>query len=368
MAAFFDGFQNNLIRKNKDSPFWRKYFGSAIMKREVRIEFYKTIGEYQKMGMTPSEALSQYQIIMTRDGRRPHDPVAFLCAIWNEAVLNGDSLGEAVEGWVPHAESSILKVSGQADLPRATRNLETLFVASKKMRRSIINGTAMPVFSLYMLAGVFIAFHVYGTPIFSSQLPLSKWPAPPLIIDSVGNFFWNYWILTLVMPVVIFMLAAYSLPRLTGRIRLFLDFFPPWSIYKIVSGASFMLSLAAMRAVGMTNGDAMTAIAGDASPWLKDILDRARAEMTNAQGNIGAALLAVGANFPDEVTVLNLRSFSPMPTFSETIEATAGAWLENAVLKLADRMKIINTAMGILVGGVIIFGLIGLIMLGMAGN
>ncbi len=49
--------------------------------------------------------------------------------------------------------------------------------------------------------------------------------------------------------IVLFFLIRYSLARYTGPGRQYLDYIPPWSLYKTFNGVSFLFNMASMLSI-----------------------------------------------------------------------------------------------------------------------
>jgi len=67
-------------------------------------------------------------------------------------------------------------------------------------------------------------------------------------------------------------IAMRSVPRYSGTFRHILDKIPPWSIYRIYSSATFMISLSALIKAGIPIESAIRFIRQQSSPWMKEHL------------------------------------------------------------------------------------------------
>jgi type II secretory pathway component PulF len=128
-------------------------------------------------------------------------------------------------------------------------------------------------------------------------------------------------------------LVIYSIPRLTGRVRLYLDYLPPYSIYRVVVGSSVILSLAAMLKSGYKLLDALELIRESANPWLTERIDGMIAGIRQGFGP-GVALRMAGHNFPDARVIGDIIIFSQSSNFDQAMSRVADDLLENSVKRV----------------------------------
>lgn len=316
---------------------WMKYKFNA----KARIEVYASLGNYVQAGWPLTGAISQNYVIASRDGKCPNDPIAIVMDDWRRRMVGGMPFSEAIAPWVPENERVIVSSSEDSDLPKAVTNLQRIFSAKAQVRNAIFGSLSYPLFLVILCLGFIVFFRLFVVPSFADILPRSKWGYAPSILANFGDFLIDFGPLLLLLGAVLIGTVSWSLPNWTGKMRSKFDRLPPWSIYKIYQGASFMLMLSAMRAAGETDYGALTVMLKSASPWLKSQLEMPR-RLTADGKPIGIALYITKTDFPDEKTVLNLRSYAALPNFAEVLEITGEKWLKDAVTKISKQMVFLN--------------------------
>src|SRR3546814_18795379 len=91
------------------------------------------------------------------------------------------------------------------------------------------------------------------------------------------------------------------------RIRIYLDKIPPWSIYRMLQGSTFLLNIAIMIKAGVRLQNILIMMDKTGSPWVRSRVGAALAGI-NSGLNLGQALPGTGYQFPDDRKVQFLRS------------------------------------------------------------
>jgi type II secretory pathway component PulF len=144
----------------------------------------------------------------------------------------------------------------------------------------------------------------------------------------------------------------------TGRIRAFIDRFPPWSLYKVFVGISWLLALAALIKAGTPVSTAMTSLKKDATRYLRERIDKALIYINNGE-NLGSALDKTKFNFPDSEIVSDLKIYSELDNFEEALNNLANEWLEESVYLIEQKASVLNMIALLTVGAVIAWAVMG---------
>ncbi len=177
----------------------------------------------------------------------------FMLADWLHSLRSGRSLADVLTEWLPADEATIINVNAREKKDKEGFELAKLLADSKaQMIGSLAGQLAMPVMAILLVLGMIAMIGVSLVPDLVRGQDVSKWPWAGQAVVGISDFIINWsWALLLGFfgtTVVVVM----SLGRLRpdtpglGRLRPFLDYFPPWSIYKTIAGAAFLLSLASL--------------------------------------------------------------------------------------------------------------------------
>ncbi|EBP7214785.1 type II secretion system F family protein, partial [Salmonella enterica] len=104
----------------------------------------------------------------------------------------------------------------------------------------------------------------------------------------------------------IFAWVYWSFGNLTSRARLFMDALPPWSVYREVQGATFLLNFAALSRAQVKNEDALSQLSLHGSPWLRQRLNAA-SRLMKSGNSLGQALADSGYRFPSRDAINRLK-------------------------------------------------------------
>ena len=144
----------------------------------------------------------------------------------------------------------------------------------------------------------------------------------------------------------------------TGPIRAIVDNMPPYSLYKVFVGISWLLALSALVKGGTPVSTAMRALRRDATRYLKERIDKTLVFINNGD-NLGIALKKTGLNFPDKEVISDLKIYSELDNFEEALESLANQWLEESVYLIEQKASLLNMAAILSVGGVIAWAVMG---------
>ena len=144
----------------------------------------------------------------------------------------------------------------------------------------------------------------------------------------------------------------------TGPIRAIFDKLPPWSLYKVFSGISWLLALSALVKGGTPVSNSLRALRKDSNRYLKERIDKTLVYI-NAGENLGQALAKTNLDFPDPEIIGDLKIYSELDNFEEALEKLANDWLDESVYMIEQKASILNMAALLSIGGVIAWAVMG---------
>jgi type II secretory pathway component PulF len=189
-------------------------------------------------------------------------------------------------------------------------------------------------------------------------VPNIVWRGSASSLVSVSGFMKSYW-WTMPAALIAALAAIYaSFANLTGPARVLLDKMPPWSLYRMFTGVSWLMSLAALVESGTPIAKSMQGLRQNASPYLRERIDRALGFMKNG-ANLGTSLKMTGMHFPDDVLIGDLEIYSELDNFEASLNAVATEYLNTSVEKIRREASILNSLALVLVSGIIAWVLLG---------
>lgn len=315
-----------------------------------RIRVYRKLTRFLGNSVTLSNALDIMYGHASQDGKKPKAPVAIILNDWRRQVRNGKSFGQAIQGWVPDSDRLVIEGGEQAgNLAVAIEKAVLISTSAKKIKQTLILGLLYPFF-LICLSVLFMA--LFGTqvlPTFENILPREQWTGVGAQMAAMSDFVNNYLVTVIAIVGALIGVVVGTMPRWTGPLRNKFDKLPPWSLYRLVLGAGFMLTVSGMIKSGIPVPRILQMLQRGASPWYVEKLSRTLYHVNNGK-NLGEALYKTNFNFPDAETVQDLRAYASLNKFDETLDTMGKEWLEDSIAKVQGQTGILRTLSFIFLG------------------
>ena len=328
------------------------------MSNGARLKLYRKIASLMRNRFSLMDALDRLHDGISNGGKNAGEPFAIAIVEWSKKLQNGIPFSDALKGWAPDRERLMLSVGDVSDLEMALLNLIRVTEGSAKMVRPIIGAVTYPSFLFMMAVLISYAIGAYMVPPMIDAAPDVVWTG--LARDLVDVSYWikDYWIVAFsALPII--MVVIYSTIGIwTGPIRAFFDKLPPWSLYKVFTGISWLLALSALVKGGTPVSTALRALRRDSSRYLKERIDKTLIYI-NAGENLGQALAKTNLDFPDVEIIGDLKIYSELDNFEEALEKLANDWLDESVYLIEQKASILNMVALLSIGGVIAWAVMG---------
>jgi len=325
--------------------FIKLQFGS-----KMRTRVYRKLNRFLGNSVSLAQALDIMWGHASEDGKKPKAVQAIVLDEWRRQVRNGKSFGQAIQGWVPDSDRLVIEGGEIAgNLSVAIDKAVMISASSKKIRNTLVSGLAYPVVLLFVAIGFMVMFGMQVIPSFEEILPKEQWIGAGAQMAWMSDFV-NTWLFpVLALLGVMIALVTFSLPRWTGPLRTRLDKYPPYSLYRLIIGSGFMLTVSGMIKSGIPIPTILSMLQRGASKWYREKLSRTLYHVNNGH-NLGDALHRTGFRFPDEETVQDLRAYASLNKFDETLEKLGTEWLEESVAKIEQQTGILRNIAFIVLG------------------
>ena len=348
---------NNAMRKlNKAEEVYARLIIS--MSNKVRLKLYRKIASLMKNRFSLMDALDMLHDGASNGGKNPGEPLAIAIAAWGRSLNNGKTFSEALKGWAPDRERLMLSVGDVSDLEGALMNLIKVTEGSTKMIRPIIGAITYPSFLLMMAVLIIYAIGVYMVPPMIDAAPNVVWRGLAKDLVDLSGWIKDNWLIAFTALPVVMCIIYFTISIWTGPIRVLFDSIPPWSLYKVFVGISWLLALAALVKGGTPVSTAMRALRKDATRYLKERIDKTLVFINNGD-NLGQALARTHLNFPDTEVINDLKIYSELDNFEEALDNMANEWLEESVYTIEEKAGILNMVALLAIGGVIAWAVMG---------
>lgn len=299
--------------------------------RFSRKAFYRRIQIMAKARMPFDSAIAELrqQAYAARQGVM----FAMLDSVYRR-MQRGRDLETSLEDWIPKEDRMLLSAGdkqGYTGFIGAIDQIMDVSGATKEMMRTLIGGLAEPaimLIAMYFLIA-WMAKNFNQKALSATHVPPGKLTGLAHQLYSVGLFATTFWAwlvpLTFVAAFagVIFAMPMFTKPR---SMRIMLDKVPPWSIYKAITGARWLLSFSTLGQARIPYEVIFRETGEMASPWLRERI-LAIAGKYERGFSLGEAFQRAGYEFPSKQLVDDLVAFGARPGFEDVLTIIAKEWI-----------------------------------------
>jgi type II secretory pathway component PulF len=243
--------------------------------KNSRLRTYRKLARYHENGVQLQESLKQIISQETRDGKKPKAPIAFAANAWLRKIENGTGFGDAIRGWVPAADVVIIDAGDKAGrIGEALHNACLISESNGRIKSEVLKATVYPVALLFGAFAFMAFFGINVVPAFDAVYPKENWTGIGAQMAWMADFVQTGLLPTIGVLIALSVLLFWSMPRWTGKVRVRLDKVPPYSIYRLMTGSSFLLSMAAMIGAGIHVPEGVRIMLRNSNPWLRERLSK----------------------------------------------------------------------------------------------
>ena len=336
------------------------YYAKMICRSSdtARLKIYRKLAALMRNRFSLMDALDMLHDGITNGGKNPSEPMAIALASWGRALQNGMPFSDALKGWAPSRERLMLSVGDVSDLESALLNLIKVTEGSTKMVRPIIGAVSYPSFLFMMSILIIYAIGAYMVPPMIDAAPDVRWVGTARTLVDISSWIQENWLVAFVTFPIVMIVIYVTIGIWTGPVRAVIDNVPPWSLYKVFIGITWLLALSALVKGGVPVSTALQSLRRDSNAYLKERIDKTLTFIKNGD-NLGQALMKTGLNFPDKEIIADLKIYSELDNFEEALEKLADDWLEESVYMIEQKASLLNMAALLAVAGVIAWAVFG---------
>jgi len=331
-----------------------KFFRFAVkfeFNAQKRYKFYMKLTQLLENGVSLDRSLQQIQSLSNTSSGSAL-PKAY--ELWYKNIINGQNFGQIMAPYVPTSETILLEAGSQSGkLVDALRYTATSIEQQSKVKKAIVGAAAYPALLLAMLIAAMLMASYNVIPTFAEIIPVEEWQGISALVAASTSFIRDYSLYIMVGLIAFFTLIGYSLPRWTSKSRILFESIPPWSIYRIWQGSSFLLAISSMMSSGVKIDDiSLNKIAKQSDPYLRQRINGIKKHIISGH-NLGDALFKAGYNFPDSEIISDLQIYAQLRGFEQNLIWITRSWVDSLVEKVNATMKIVNTIILMLIALVI---------------
>ncbi len=323
-----------------------------------RLRMYRKLASLLRNRFSLMDALERLYGIASKNGKDQHETMGIAITNWMRSLQNGESFSVALRGWAPQSELLMLSVGDIANLDQALDNLIKVVEGVKRMKEPVVSAISYPMFLLFLTTLIIYAVGAYMVPPMTEAVPNLVWRGQAKTLVGLSEWVQNNTLLLFLTMPIISAFISWTLPRWKGRMRARFDNVPPWSIYRIFVGVSWLMSLAALVKAGTPVSKALRVLRSDANPYLLYRIERALF-FVNSGDNLGDALYKTNLNFPDREVVGDLQIYAELDNFQLALDQMANEWLEDSVRNIEQKASVLNMVAILLIAAIVAWVVMG---------
>ena len=329
------------------------------MDTDKRMAISRKVASLLRNNFTLMDALHRIEMIESHDGRKPNEPFAIAMRDIQKKLERGMTFAEATADWVPSEETILLTSGNVSSLLISLENITRVVGGINRIKRALVSAIAYPLFLFALTVAIIIMVGLYLVPPLAEAAGSTVvWRGTAASLVWLSSIAGEYWYIVVGIFAGLIAIIWLSLPVWTGRLRTFFDKLPPWNTYKLQLSVSWLMSLSAMVAAGVSVPDAMRLLIEHSNRYLSDILEETLHYIANGE-NLGSALAATGKNFPNEEIIGDLMIYSDMNDFDKNLNQIAVDYMEDSVRKMENISSTLNS-----IGIILVSLIIGWVVMG----
>lgn len=332
---------------------------SNVLSANQRVRFYSQLHLYLKNSHMLDTALTEMYGIYTDDGKKPRNKNALMVKEVLNSMASGLNFSKAIAPYVPEGEFFLLAAGEKSSyLKESMLQAVRLIRGKARIAASMRKAFSYNVFLSILMVAVLAVSAYFLIPMSMKAVKPEQLTGFAYAIYAMSQFVVNEGIYVLAVAIGMVILVRWAQPNYIGRYRVRLDRMWPFSLYRQVNGATFLISLSSLMQANVQANDALKELAEHAGPYIKQRILAARSGLHHGTG-LGESLHMSGYQFPDREAIQHLRILKSQAGVETAIAEFADDWLEEAIKKteaMADVAKNVGMVLIFVVAGVVVIG------------
>ncbi len=287
-------------------------------------------------------------------------PLTLVYATIGDRLSRGYSIGAAIASFASPEEVMLIDAgqsAGEQGLAQGFLRAASLMEKKRRMRAAIAKELVYPASLVAAMATFLVVIAHVLVPRLAVLANPATWQGAGAILYETSLFVSSWKGAAMLLGLCLAGLAiVLSLPHLTGRVRMYADYLPPWSVYRLVTGVSWLYATALLLQTRQKLGTILQGImeARATSPYLRWRLHPIHQRVCLGL-SLGEALCRGKDRWPDRTMAEDMRVYSSLPGFADMVTEVAEGLMEDAM----ERVQRLAKTMG----GLAILGVIALLIL-----
>ncbi|MEY8800300.1 type II secretion system F family protein [Leisingera sp. XS_AS12] len=341
------------MKPHKPSKIEKK-LAKLLFSYQQRTGFYDQLIALIETGMNQTDAIQMAWKTASEEGKKPKETLAIILHDIIQSKKNGSTLGQAMKPWAPQEDVMVLEaIENSTDFAGNLRSYLEMLEKKRKIKSTIILGSLYPIVLISVLFGIMTYFGKEVVPTIAEMHPIEKWYGPAAFLRFINAFAMNYITPTVLFLVTTLSLIVFSFPRWVGGGRIIADKFPLYSIYRMYTGISFLMSMSMLIQGGMPASQALDRLRPSASPYVAYRILKIRNQLLNGN-NFGGALHRAGTGWPDRKMNLSIKIYAESQDLSAQLTKLSKRWINQSQENITSAMGTVRSLAMLAVAGTLL--------------
>ncbi len=308
-----------------------------VFSGRVRERCWKKTG---RMLATTRLPLEKCFFILEERARQDKAACAFVFREMRNRLNAGFSPGKAIAPFASSEEVMLIDsgaMAGSASLASAFARAAKLLEKRRLLHGCIARELSYPLALMLAVCAFLATIAIVLVPKLAALSNPAAWKGGACLLYTVSCFIASWKGLALGLFIVLCAaLSLWSLPRWTGRVRSLADHVPPWSVYRLLTGTSWLYATAMLlsqREVRLSEAAAFILDQDSATPYLSSHLAKV-AEADSRGCTLGEALCQARDRWPDRQLASDLAIYSALPDFRSMLADLAEDMLQEGMERI----------------------------------
>lgn len=329
---------------------WQAIYVKLTFGQSSRLELFKKMIPFIEDGVDLHQLIGllgkEYSSLSAMDSR------ALVLKEWYEAMENANNFSTTLTPWVSNTDAMMIATGEEGGkLVNALKNVVKANEDTARIKSTIKSALGYPAFLLVVLMGIMTLSSVKIIPTLEEIMPYDKWPQGAQSFYDFTNFFTGNWPVMLGGFIGIIYGIKFSFDNWTNPLRKYVDRMPPWSSYRAISSAMFLISMSALMATGMPAYDAVKSLQSYSSAYVKQQLAKTISLMDNGRG-LGESL---DTSFMNKETGMDIRIYSQASDATKSMDRVGRNAIENTIKSVSGAAGLVRMLIMAAVAGYMIW-------------
>lgn len=327
---------------------------------DTRRSFYLELAMLIRNGTAQKTALEKLYSIYSYDGKKPRRIKGVVAKECLDGLAEPRTVPETLYDWVPFDEFQLISAGrkGEGGTERALVRAADLVRRKNAMRSTLIKKLSYPGVQAIALVALLYYIAKKALPQILKMSKPETWDWSAYLMSLFAHIVGDYAVMIGALMVVGIAFTIWSIPNLTGPLRIRLERLPPWSIVCRIWGSTFLFNYALLQNAGQMGPVILKDALQMANPYVAERMHGALIGVKSGK-NIGESLHLAGFNFPSREGVEFARTIAGQEGGADAMMQFTGEWLDKTVEDVGALADVVASLITMLNIATIVFVLAG---------